>query len=233
MVLNTACSQSTPVAGSRRKIQRADGASALLVSHFPVSSSVSQRGRRGGARMLSEDLDTPSPWDPRRHDDAGQELCDFVTRAAAHIMRALEQPRRNRSSRRRLNHQRFLRNQIARNHMEPETSQKQNAEPSVPSATSPKETTTSRRGVPEGRGRGFVGFKRGWGAGSRSRGPVRKAASEEPEGFLGVARAFPATAPEGSVGVGGRGACSTETLFRGTRAGDRGDGQPEWAPSAL
>lgn len=46
--------------------------------------------------------------------DRGQDLCTFVSTAASHVMRTLQKPRRSRPSKRKVNHRRFLQNQICR-----------------------------------------------------------------------------------------------------------------------
>uniref|UniRef100_A0A8D2KUB0 Uncharacterized protein n=1 Tax=Varanus komodoensis TaxID=61221 RepID=A0A8D2KUB0_VARKO len=46
--------------------------------------------------------------------ECGHDLCAFVSTAASHIMRTLQRPCRSRPSKRKVNHRRFLQNQICR-----------------------------------------------------------------------------------------------------------------------
>ncbi|XP_019724531.1 uncharacterized protein c16h19orf85 [Hippocampus comes] len=51
---------------------------------------------------------------PERGAPRGRDLYTFVTSAAGHMMRTLQKPRRNRPSKRQVNHRRFLHNMIQR-----------------------------------------------------------------------------------------------------------------------
>lgn len=55
---------------------------------------------------LEPGLDRGVPW--------GCDLYAFVTSAAGHMMRTLQKPRKNRPSKRQVNHRRFLHNMIQR-----------------------------------------------------------------------------------------------------------------------
>ncbi|XP_061447587.1 uncharacterized protein C19orf85 homolog [Rhineura floridana] len=46
--------------------------------------------------------------------ERGRDLCTFVSTAASHVMRTLQRPCRNRPGKRKVNHRRFLQNQICR-----------------------------------------------------------------------------------------------------------------------
>ncbi|XP_060110963.1 uncharacterized protein C19orf85 homolog [Heteronotia binoei] len=46
--------------------------------------------------------------------ERGRDLCTFVATAASHILRTLQRPRKSRPSKRKVNHRRFLQNQICR-----------------------------------------------------------------------------------------------------------------------
>ncbi|XP_062840407.1 uncharacterized protein C19orf85 homolog [Anolis carolinensis] len=46
--------------------------------------------------------------------DRGRDLCTFVSAAASHVMRTLQRPCRSKPSKRKVNHRRFLQNQICR-----------------------------------------------------------------------------------------------------------------------
>uniref|UniRef100_A0ACB8EW24 Uncharacterized protein n=1 Tax=Sphaerodactylus townsendi TaxID=933632 RepID=A0ACB8EW24_9SAUR len=46
--------------------------------------------------------------------ERGRDLCSFVATAASHILRTLQRPRKSRPSKRKVNHRRFLQNQICR-----------------------------------------------------------------------------------------------------------------------
>ncbi|CAN0356944.1 unnamed protein product [Lampetra planeri] len=52
--------------------------------------------------------------------ERGRELFTFVTAASSHVIRTLQRPRRARSSKRRVNHRRFLHNQICRKYAQME-----------------------------------------------------------------------------------------------------------------
>lgn len=55
---------------------------------------------------LEPGLERGVPW--------GRDLYTFVTSAAGHMMRTLQKPRKNRPSKRQVNHRRFLHNMIQR-----------------------------------------------------------------------------------------------------------------------
>uniref|UniRef100_A0A672GZI9 Uncharacterized protein n=1 Tax=Salarias fasciatus TaxID=181472 RepID=A0A672GZI9_SALFA len=55
---------------------------------------------------LDPGLERGVPW--------GRDLYTFVTSAAGHMMRTLQKPRKNRPSKRQVNHRRFLHNMIQR-----------------------------------------------------------------------------------------------------------------------
>ncbi|XP_075771594.1 uncharacterized protein C19orf85 homolog [Pelodiscus sinensis] len=63
--------------------------------------------QRGGRLSLS--FLPPSPLC-----ECGRDLFTFVTAASSHIMRTLQRPRKSRPGKRRVNHRRFLHNQISR-----------------------------------------------------------------------------------------------------------------------
>ncbi|KAJ1131150.1 hypothetical protein NDU88_009493 [Pleurodeles waltl] len=51
--------------------------------------------------------------------ECGRDLFTFVTVASSHIMRTLQKPRKSRPTKRKVNHRRFLQNQICRYHGDP------------------------------------------------------------------------------------------------------------------
>uniref|UniRef100_A0A8C8RX93 Uncharacterized protein n=1 Tax=Pelusios castaneus TaxID=367368 RepID=A0A8C8RX93_9SAUR len=104
--------------------------------------------------------------------ERGRDLFTFVTVASSHIMRTLQRPRRSRPGKRRVNHRRFLHNQISRQFADIEAATQRLAA-SILAQEAPRDPTPSvepRRRDPD---------------------PPTPAASS----FLGVAEAFVAPEP--------------------------------------
>ncbi|KAL8176667.1 UNVERIFIED_CONTAM: hypothetical protein K2H54_037402 [Gekko kuhli] len=54
------------------------------------------------------------PPQPLATYERGRDLCTFVATAASHVLRTLQRPRKSRPSKRKVNHRRFLQNQVCR-----------------------------------------------------------------------------------------------------------------------
>ncbi|KAK5922205.1 hypothetical protein CgunFtcFv8_019491 [Champsocephalus gunnari] len=97
---------------------------------------------------LEPGLERGVPW--------GRDLYTFVTSAAGHMMRTLQKPRKNRPSKRQVNHRRFLQNMIQRkfadieaaNHRLASSLCHEEEEKTTSSPTSQKPETADRSGIP-------------------------------------------------------------------------------------
>lgn len=68
--------------------------------------SISKAMRPSSILTFEPGLEAGVPW--------GRDLFTFVTSAAGHMMRTLQRPRKNKPSKRQVNHRRFLHNMIQR-----------------------------------------------------------------------------------------------------------------------
>ncbi len=67
---------------------------------------ISKAMRPSSILTFEPGLESGVPW--------GRDLFTFVTSAAGHMMRTLQRPRKNKPSKRQVNHRRFLHNMIQR-----------------------------------------------------------------------------------------------------------------------